>query len=47
MTPDQAIASVRDAFRDVPRPEEFIYGTCHCDECVEHNGTPHHTTCTG
>lgn len=36
----QAIASVEEAFRQCVRPEGlFIYGTCLCDECREHNAT--------
>ncbi len=37
MTGEQAVAAVREAFRDAPRPEVFIRGTCACDECLEHN----------
>jgi len=39
MQPGEAIAAVREAFRPVPRPCEFIWGTCYCEECVEHNKT--------
>jgi hypothetical protein len=39
LTPDSAIANVRNAFRDAPRPGEFIRGTCRCEECLEHNQT--------
>lgn len=39
MTPDEAIAAVQRVFARVPRPEEFIRGTCHCDECLEHDLT--------
>jgi hypothetical protein len=39
MTPEEAIERVRKAFGMVPRPEEFIRGTCRCEECLEHNAT--------
>src|SRR5512138_3202270 len=35
-----ALAALREAFRDVPRPEGmFIHDTCLCCECQEHNTT--------
>lgn len=39
MQPESAIAAVKEIFRPVPRPGEFIWGTCYCEECVEHNET--------
>lgn len=39
MTPDDVIAEVQKIFAGVPRPEAFIRGTCHCDECLEHDRT--------
>ncbi|MGA1875261.1 MAG: hypothetical protein ACMUIA_06620 [bacterium] len=39
MTPDEIFREVQEAFRDVCRPEEFVRGTCSCDECLEHNQT--------
>ncbi len=37
---DEALAALREAFRDVPRPEGlFINDTCMCCECQEHNAT--------
>lgn len=39
MQMEEAIATVREVFRSVPRPGEFIWGTCYCSECVEHNET--------
>ncbi len=39
MTPQEAMAAIREAFRCAPRPELFIRGTCSCDECMEHNET--------
>jgi hypothetical protein len=36
----EALAALREAFRDVPRPDGlFIHGTCLCGECQEHNAT--------
>ncbi len=39
MTKSEAINVVKKAFRDIKRPTVFIRGTCHCDECIEHNQT--------
>ena len=40
MDPAEALKNVREAFRDFARPEGlFIYGTCRCEECEEHNQT--------
>ena len=39
MSPEEALAALREAFKSVPRPELMIRGTCYCDECVEHNQT--------
>ena len=36
---DQLIFEVRKAFEDTIRPEQFIRGTCQCDECREHEET--------
>jgi hypothetical protein len=36
---EEALAAMAEAFREVPRPQEFIWGTCRCDECLEHNRT--------
>lgn len=34
---EESITFVRDAFRDVPRPERlFVRGTCLCCECMEY-----------
>ena len=39
MTAQEALAAVREAFQNVPRPELMIRGTCSCCECAEHNLT--------
>lgn len=39
MTGQEALAAVRAAFEDIPRPELMIRGTCSCCECAEHNLT--------
>jgi hypothetical protein len=39
VTPQEALAAVREAFESVPRPELMIRGTCSCCECAEHNLT--------
>jgi hypothetical protein len=36
---EEALAAVAEAFREAPRPQEFIWGTCCCEECREHNQT--------
>ena len=38
-TPTEIIVAVQDAFCNVSRPQEFIYGTCRCEECEGHNQT--------
>ncbi len=44
---EEALAAVAEAFREVPRPQEFIWGTCRCEECLEHNQTlANHTPAT-
>ncbi len=39
MTPKEILESIHAVFLDAPRPERFIYGTCQCCECMEHNQT--------
>jgi hypothetical protein len=39
VSPEEALAAVRRAFENVPRPELMIRGTCSCCECAEHNQT--------
>jgi hypothetical protein len=34
-----AIAAIDDAFGGSPKPSEFMWGTCRCDECLEHDET--------
>ena len=34
----EVIAAIDVAFRDCPRPEEFVDAS-HCEECAEHNNT--------
>jgi len=39
MTRDQIISEIDGAFGHLPRPKIFIRGTCHCEECMEHEAT--------
>lgn len=39
MTTEEALARLRAAFAEVPRPEAFTRGTCCCAECAEHAET--------
>ena len=36
---EEVLAAVAEAFREAPRPREFVWGTCCCEECREHNQT--------
>jgi hypothetical protein len=36
---EEALDAVAEAFGEVARPQEFIWGTCRCPECLEHNQT--------
>jgi len=35
MCKEHILTAIQDAFQ-IPRPQSFIRGTCHCEECLEH-----------
>jgi hypothetical protein len=39
MTEGDVLDAVAEAFAGAERPDEFIRGTCRCDECLEHDAT--------
>ncbi len=39
MTREKVIEVVHNAFGRLPRPQQFIRGTCLCEECMEHEAT--------